>query len=233
MKRSYRYVVHLGGPLSTQVEDLMHDLSDRFGVRAALRETPSPQLPLCGPFRTREREPITTTSREVFERYEVVPYRVDGFGHHGSETIYARAVPSPRLRALRSELQSELGDISVVKTAEDPESPDECHIPIASRDIERQFDEIWEYVTEHGEFQANAYATRVSVLEEGRLLWEWDLPRRMELDPHRASLDNSWSRTNSVLDVKAADSDHEFEEPEGPGLLSRSTARLKNFLWMK
>lgn len=232
MGRSYRYVVRLGEPLSSEIQDLVRDVADRFGVRAALRNQPSPQFRLYGPYQARNPDQAAATARAVLDQYDVVPFRVEGFDHFRTETIHANVVPSPRLRALRTDLERGLDDVSRNGEMIDDSRSDGFSISIASDDIGRQFDDIWEYVIENWQLDREAYASRVTAYEDSRMLWEWDLPRGMELDPHRATNTNTWAKTNDVLEAKATESDHDFERGvDDPGPLERSADRIRDFIW--
>jgi len=230
MGRSYRNQIRLGEPLRTEVQKIKEDVAETFGVQAALREHSTPSISLLGPYNSRRPEKLKETTRETLAAFDVVPFRVTGFGHFDERVVYATVVPSPKLFALREQLATDLRPVAY-NLEDDSEGFEQFHITIAYKDIERQFDDIWSFVTENYELQREAYATRVTTLERRRMVWEWDLPRGVELRQREATTDASWRRTRAALGEQTMEFDHDFEDPnEQSGLLRRATTRLWEML---
>lgn len=200
MAAPYLNEIRLGQPLKDEIKDIIWDVSNTFDVHGAVRSRPVPHITLFGPYNTTHGKEAKRRTQNVLGQYEVVGYEIDGFGHFGNEVIYVDVKPSKALRSLRRDLSRALRPISSTYQSYDSNRYYDFHITVAFRDIQHRFDEIWAYVTNEYDPQETAYAKRVTALRRRDMMWEWDLPRGVELDTREATSSESWTATESVLE---------------------------------
>lgn len=220
MSAPYRHEIRLGGEIAAEIRELGEDVAEEFGVRTTAREQSDPHVPLFGPFDTDEQQAVKRRTQAVLDGHEVVPFRIEGFGRFGTDVLYADVVPSPALHDLRRELTQQLRPVTHNFRPRDTEVYYEFHVPIATGVAGDQFDRLREHVEEHHDLRSDEYALRVSAVRGSDMLWEWDLPRGIELRPTEATARASWLQTERALEPLADGADHEFDPPE-PGVLER------------
>lgn len=187
----------------------MRDVANRFGVRGAVNKRPVPHITLFGPHNTDEGPRAKEIVEDVCSQYDVVPYRLDGFGHFRNDVLYVDVVPSPDLRRLRRELSKRLRPISYNYPRRDRHKYHSFHITVAFRDIENQFDRIWRYVNREYSPDIDEYATRITSLRNRDMMHEYDLLRDKSLSPDEATSADSWKRTGKSLHDQTSPDDHD------------------------
>lgn len=220
MSAPYLLEVRTGGDTKARIREIVHDVANGFKVRAAAEPRPVPHITLFGPYDTDEGYEVKDTLIDVFENYDVVPYRIDGFDHFGDDVVYAKVLPSPELRQLRRELSSRLRPITYDYPEHDTDFYYEFHITIAKQ-IDGKFEDILQYLNREYTLQSNEYATRVASLEKRRMMYEYDLLRDEVLSQQQATSASSWEKTTEALRKKATPNDHEALSPKPDSALLR------------
>ncbi|HXG74403.1 MAG TPA: hypothetical protein VNK44_06265 [Candidatus Nitrosotenuis sp.] len=98
-----------------------------------------------------------------------------------------KIIPSEELKEFRYELAKKL--LNITDTTDiDKDSRDgfKFHVTIALKDIDRKFDEIWDYL-ENYKIKSDEIAYRITLLRKGRIVYEYDL-RNKRLLTRRQSL---------------------------------------------
>lgn len=221
MAAPYLNEIRTGGEIKHRLRQITHEIAEEFGVRGAVDPRPVPHVTLYGPYDTNEGHEAKRIVKDVLSGYDIVPYRIDGFGRfEENDVIYANVIPSPELRNLRRELARRLRPISRNNPRHDSDYFHDFHITVAFRDIADHFDEIWTYVQEEFDVHFDAYATRITSLHRREMMWEYDLPCDRELSPNDATSAASWERTTEVLNERKSKRDHASLSPL-PNPLSR------------
>lgn len=231
MAAPYLNEIRTGGETKRRLRKITYDVADKFGVRAAVDPRPVPHVTLFGPYNTDRGREAKRIVKDVLSNYDVVPYRISGFGRFTqAKVIYANVVPSPRLRDLRRELSRRLRPICYNYPGYDSDYFHDFHITIAYKDVTDQFDEIWGYLNDQYDLRVDEYATRVTSLRRRDMVWEYDVLRDRELRPDEATSAESWERTAELLRERESPEDHEGLVPR-PNILTRwakwSTAKLR------
>ncbi len=222
----YLIEVRTGGDLKRRLRSIIYDVADEFGVRGAVDPRPVPHITLFGPYETNRGSEVKRRLLDTFDGFDVVPYRIDGFDTFpDTKVIYANVVPSPELRSLRRSISRTLRPICEDYPRYDGSYHYDFHITVAFRDVGEQFDDIRRYVRDQYELQVDTYATRVTNLRKRSMLWEYDLPRGVELDPHTATTADSWRATNRTLDTLSSPTDH--DDLTSPCAVERIVSRWK------
>lgn len=210
MAAPYLVEVRTGGEVKQQLRSIIYDVADKFGVRGAAEPRAIPHITLFGPYNTNNGKTVQQELLNVFSNFDVVPYQIDGFGSFPeNNVIYAEVVPSPELRELRREISRNLRPLSYNYRPWDSKFFYDFHITIAFKDVsDDQFDAIWQYVTGNYDPEFDEYATRISNLRRGDMMWEYDLPAGIKMDSDEATSKSSWERTMAKLEKRTKPEDH-------------------------
>lgn len=215
MAAPYLNEIRTGGELKQRLREITYDVANEFGVRGAIDPRPVPHITLFGPYNTDEGLQAKRIVKDVLSDYDIVPYRIDGFGRFKqNNVIYAKVIPSPELRDLRRELSRRLRPISYNYQPYDSNYFYDFHITIAYKDVTDEFDDIWDYVNNEYNLRFDEYAIRVTSLRRRDMMWEYDLVQGQELRPDEATSSESWERTIKLLNEQKSASDHERLVPK-------------------
>ena len=227
MASPYLVEVRTGGEVKDHLRKIIYDVADRFDVQGAARPRAVPHITLFGPYNTDRGRDVKQTLTAILSDFDVVPYRIAGFdAFEENNVIYANVVPSPEFRRLRRRISRELRPLTYNYRQHDSDYFATPHITVAFRDIDDQFDAIWEYVTSEYEPQFDEYATRVTSLRRRDMLWEYDLLQDRVLTPEKATSRQSWERTTALLENQSGANDHNDLSPE-------PNAALRHLQWAK
>ena len=232
MSAPYLVEIRTGGDTKARLRDIIHDVANRFDVRAVAEPRAVPHITLFGSYDTNKGYEVKQTIVEVLEGYDVVPYKIDGFDHFGNDVVYAKIVPSPELRQLRRELSSELRTLCYNYRSHNSDFYHDFHITVAFKDMDKKFDDIMEYVNQRYNLQREEYATRITNLERRSMMWEYDVVRGEVLSKQEATSADSWRKTEETLQRTASQNDHEVLSPKPNSALRRYKEMAKSKLLM-
>jgi len=234
MATPYLIEVRTGGEVKQDLQNVIYDVADRFDVQGAAKPRAVPHITLFGPYNTDRGREVKETVQDVLSGFDVVPYRIEGFGRFPeNKVIYAKVIPSPELRELRRELSRQLRPLTYNYRSYDSDYFHDFHITIAFKDVDTKFDDVWQYVNEEYDLGYDEYATRITSLRRRQMLWEYDLLQGQELRPDDTTLAESWQRTTELLDERSSPEDHRrlVQNPDWlTRLLKTATARA-TFRW--
>jgi 2'-5' RNA ligase len=233
MSAPYLVEIRTGGDTKARLREIIHDVANRFDVRAVAEPRAVPHITLFGPYNTNKGYEVKQTIVDVLEGYDVVPYKIDGFDHFGNDVVYAKVVPSSELRQLRRELSSELRPLCYNYRSHDSDFYHDFHITVAFKDIDGRFDDILEYVNQRYNLQREEYATRITNLEKRSMMWEYDVVRDEVLSKQEATSADSWQKTNEALRKKTTPNDHEKLSPKPESVILRYKEIAKSKLRRK
>lgn len=202
------------------LRDIIEDVQSKFDVHGMASGHVVPHLSLFGPFAAEGYGPVLSAVRTASEPHSIVPYRLDGFGHFRSDTIYVDIATSPALRSLRRSIRDELmPNTTPLYPNRERAQHYQYHMTIAFKDISGQFAEIWDYVTNRYDPDLKTYAHRVTFLNDRRMIKEWDLLTGEYLEPDEATSQQSWQQTMDALNRKESQADHQgLEKPHRGGM---------------
>jgi 2'-5' RNA ligase len=205
----YLVEVRLMGGLKKYLKAIAYDIADEFGVQSAVDPRPVPHITLFGPYDTDRGTEARTAVRDVCSRFGLVPFRLNGFGHFRNDVIYVDIELSPELRQLRRQLAARLRPVCTQFQPYDVSKHYRFHITVAKNDIEREFGDIWSYVTDEFAPGGEQYALRVTTLRGRRILHEYDLLQDRLLSREEALSTGILSRTKDRLAERRSPNDHE------------------------
>lgn len=205
----YLVEVRLIGDLQGYLKAIAYDIADEFGVQSAVDPRPVPHITLFGPYDTDRGTEARAAVRDVCSQFDLVPFRLNGFGHFRNDVIYVDIEPSPELRQLRRQLAARLRPICTEYQPYDVSKHYRFHITVAKNDIEQEFEEIWSYVIDEFAPGGKQYALRVTTLRGRRILHEYDLLQDRLLSRDEALSTDNWDRTRDLLAERRSPNDHE------------------------
>lgn len=196
---------------------LIFDVAKKFRVRGVTRKRAVPHITLFGPFTTNNERRMVSTVASIGQRYELVPFSVNGFSHFNNwanKVIYLKIDPSDKLEELRWELSKNLRQIVNTKSNFDCQKKYSFHSTIAFKDIDNKFSKISNYIKSKEEPNIKQHLLRITILKNGKILYEYDLIQRKLLNRKEARSKFHWQRT--IQEFKSMDTgfDHEIENEE-------------------
>lgn len=171
-----------------------------------------PHITLVGPLHTYNVKLLIDTVRDVCNKYELVKFKLDGFGNFPDDVIYVRIKPSEELEKLRLELVERLEKFCKLDE-HDYDDPFEFHATLVMKDIQRKFDSIWEYLQSWAIPRMNQYVVRITILTEQRkILAEYDLLLGKILNRRDALDRKKFKKTLEKLEEKRDPQEIKFED---------------------
>ena len=178
--------------------DIIEDVRKEYNLPS--RKRPVPHITLFGPYDANQGFKVKQRTQDVLSSYSVVPFTVSGFdSFEDTNVVYADIVPSNRLQSLRRRLAGSLEPITYNQRAWDLNNTFEFHITIATN-LGDQTSSVLQYVKDEHQVEMELHATRFTALDRRRMMWEWDLPRGVELSSQEATSKESWQQTMQALE---------------------------------
>ncbi|MGB2842239.1 MAG: 2'-5' RNA ligase family protein [Halobacteriota archaeon] len=176
---------------------VIFDVARKFDVRGVTRKRPVPHITLAGPFETREIERVIRDVESVAKNYNLVNFKLKGFGYFnnpGGKVIYTGIEPSKELEELRWELAKRLMKYVELKGG-DKNMKFAFHATIAFKDIDRKFSDVLRYLKSKEKPNINQYLLRITILRNGKILYEYDLMLKRLLNRRAALSKRIWKKT--------------------------------------
>jgi len=173
------------------------EVARRFHVRGVTRKRPVPHISLAGPFETRDIKRVIRDVESVARNYNLVNFKLKGFRYFNNpvgNVIYADIEPSKELEELRWELATRLMKYVELKEG-DKNKKFPFHATIAFKDIDRKFSDIWRYLKSKEIPNINQYLLRITILRNGKILYEYDLMLKRLLNRREALSNRIWKKT--------------------------------------
>ena len=186
------------GKEKQEFRDIIEDVRNQFNLHQNKR--PVPHITIFGPYDTKQGLEVKQRTQDVLSNYSVVPFTVSGFDiFEDTNVVYADVEPSRELQSLRRELANSLESVTYNQRFWDLRDSYEFHITIATNLGDRT-SSVLQYVEAEYDIDMQLYATRFPALDRRRMMWEWDLPRGVELSSQEATSKESWQKTMRELD---------------------------------
>lgn len=177
--------------------EIIRDTRREFSIHRNRRTVP--HITLFGPYDTQQGTIVKHRKQDLLSKYNYVRYRVGGFDMFPQAgVVYASVEPSQEMRSLRRELARALIPVTYDYQEWDEDSSYDFHITIAMGQKNRCH-EILEYVRSNHDVDFEGYAKRMTALDNRKMMWEWDIPRGVELSAGEATSKRSWELTNAAL----------------------------------
>ncbi len=173
------------------------EVARRFYVRGVTRKRPVPHISLAGPFETRDIKRVIMDVESVAKNYNLVNFKLKGFRYFNNpegKVIYVDIEPSKELEELRWELATRLMKYAELKEG-DKNNKFSFHATIAFKDIDRKFPKIWKYLKSKEEPNINQHLLRITILRNGKILYEYDLMLKRLLNRREALSKRIWKKT--------------------------------------
>jgi len=206
----YLNEIRLGAEKET-FREIINDVRQTYNIRSSKR--PVPHITLFGPYNTDQGQKAKRRKQRVLREYAVVPFRVrdfDSFSENG--VVYATVEPSKTLRELRRDLVDALLPVTYNQRPWDTDDVYDFHITIETN-LGARTSDVLNYVRRSYNIDMTLYATRITALDKRRMMWEWDVPRGVELGPDDATTAHSWQQTMAALNSLTEVADNENSTP--------------------
>lgn len=187
METPYLIEIRIRGDIRDLCKKLIFDIYHKFRVRGMVRKRPVPHITLFGPFGCRSIKNVIETIKEVGQDYSKLEYQVNGFDYFElkkkflfittsrKNVIYLKINPSEELMEFRYSLAKKLLKITnSVNIDNDSKEKFHFHATLAMKDIDRKFDDIWEYLKKY-DIEKSGVSYRITLLKMGKIVCEYDL----------------------------------------------------------
>lgn len=186
------------------LKNLIYEVSRRFRVKGATRKRVVPHISLYGPFKSNQQKNVVNSIKEICQSYSLVPFDVSGFSYFNNpknKVIYADIKPSSELKNLRRDLAKKLSQFTNSKSF-DNKFDFSFHATIAFKDIDNKFSEIWKYIKSKEEPNIKQHLLRISIIKDGKILYEYDFMQRRLLNRQLSKNKSEWRKTIGILKSK-------------------------------
>jgi 2'-5' RNA ligase len=204
-----RYIIQFrfSGYAKEYLKRTIFEVARKFRVRVAAQKIIVPHITMFGPFTTNNESKVVFTLQAVSKKYHLIPFKLRGFGNFDKRVIFADIIPSEELKRFRNELSTRLTnlrDFFLIKTVKtegisDHEEHYPFHATIAFKDIGNKFDGIMEYLNNKNTPHINQILLRVTLLNNDRILCEYDFLQKRLLTRRKALNKNIWRSTVRLL----------------------------------
>src|SRR5665648_273745 len=177
---------------------LIYDIARKFNVDGVTKKRAVPHITLFGPFTTRNERQVVSTVASIGQKFGLVPFSLKDFNYFNKKTnkvIYLDIEPSHELEELRWELAKNLHPITNTRSAFDKYKKFYFHSTIAFRDIDGKFSNIVEYINTIEKPIIKQHLLRITILKNGKILYEYDLIQKRLLDRREARSKYYWKKT--------------------------------------
>ena len=179
------------------LKKVIFEVARKFHVKGVTRKRPVPHISLAGPFETRDIKRVIRDVESVAKNYNLVNFKLKGFRYFNNpegKVIYVDIEPSKELEELRWELAKRLMKYAELKEG-DKNKKFAFHATIAFKDIDRKFSDIWRYLKNKEIPNINQYLLRITILRNGKILYEFDLMLKRLLNRREALNKRIWKKT--------------------------------------
>ncbi|NJL43717.1 MAG: 2'-5' RNA ligase family protein [Nitrosarchaeum sp.] len=200
MKNMGHYLIEFRfhGYAKKYARTVIYDVARKFNVKGVTRKRAVPHITLYGPFTTRNERQVVSIVANIGRKYNLVPFKVKGFNHFNNwanKVIYLDIEPSNKLENFRWELSQALRPITNTVSTFDKDKQFSFHSTIAFKDINSKFSKIKEYIQSKEEPNINQHLLRVTILRNGKILYEYDLIQKRLLNRRDARSKFHWQKT--------------------------------------
>jgi len=199
----YLIEFRFSGKARMYLKNLIYEISNKFDVTGSTRKKPVPHISLVGPLLTKDERRLVREVFDVVKKYDPVKFSLDGFGKFSkfyflNRVVYVNIEPSQELKEMRREISKRLEEFCKMQD-HDYKDKFEFHATIAFKDINWKFGEIWKYLQKLEPPKIEQTLLRVTIVKDQKILREYDLMLRRELNRLQALDKNMMRKTIDVL----------------------------------
>lgn len=194
------------------LRDLRAAIAGNFHAKTGRRRE-VPHITIVGPCYTNDEKKLIREVQDVVKEYDMVGFRLGGFGCFPGRAVYANVLPSRDLVEMRQKLVERLGNFCRLQDHDhDPEFSAHSTLCMntnfprrAGSGIDQTFEEILKFLDSWKLQETVSYVLRVTVLGgNSRIVCEYDLILKRMLD-RKEALDRNISKNTLETFMKKRD----------------------------
>ncbi|KAK8841378.1 hypothetical protein M9Y10_026993 [Tritrichomonas musculus] len=140
----YTVVCLVNGEAATFNDNLRREVNERFNAKLS---TLPPHFTIKEGFKyDGDISDLVSTIATFCQNERARPYEIDGFGHFGKDVIFMNVELSNNAKAMHDRLIDAMSEIPYINFSEKDGKDKNFHITIASKQIKKIFDELYEFV---------------------------------------------------------------------------------------
>lgn len=142
----YTVVCLVNGEAATFNDNLRREVNERFNAKLS---TLPPHFTIKEGFKyDGDVSDLVSTIATFCQNERARPYEIDGFGHFGKDVIFMNVELSNNAKAMHDRLIDAMSEIPYINFSEKDGKDKNFHITIASKQIKKIFDELYEFVNQ-------------------------------------------------------------------------------------
>jgi len=203
---NYSVQLRLQGFAKEYAREVIYDVAKKFDVNGVTRNRVVPHISLFGNFETLNEEKIISEIVSVGRRYDLVFFRIKGFGNFPNKknkVIILEIEPSEELENLRRDICRSLPKYSTSYKPFNTNHNFRFHVTVA-KDIDYKFERIWNYIQMKEVPYINQYLLRITILKNSKILFEYDLMQQKLLNRKQALNNEGWKKTIAIFKQKTS-----------------------------
>ena len=192
------------GHTKKKIRELREIIANNYNAELGRRKE-VPHITLVGPCRTRDGKRLAREVQNVVEKYDIVSFRLDGFGMFKDRAIYVKIAPSSELIEMRNEIVKRLEGFCSLQDHD--HTPYMAHATLVmnthfhkNTDIRRKFGAIMKFLGSWKIPEIRQNVLRVTILGgDSKIVCEYDLMLKKMLSRREALSRELFGKTLSVL----------------------------------
>ena len=195
------------GHTKKKIGELRETISKNYGAQIGRRKE-VPHITLVGPCRTKDWKRLIREVQSVVEKYDIVPFRLDGFGMFEDRAVYVKIAPSSELIEMRNKIVERLEGFCNLQNHD--HGPYKAHATLVMNahfhrniDIRRKFGNIMKFLESWKIPEIRQNVLRVTILGgDSKIVCEYDLMLKKMLGRREALNRELFRKTLGVLNER-------------------------------
>jgi calcineurin-like phosphoesterase family protein/2'-5' RNA ligase len=196
-----RYLIEFRffGQVKQEMRSLIYAVDRKFRLHKTNRRRPVPHITLAGPFRTDREQRLVRDFKRLCRESDLMRFRIGGYGTFDeTSVVFVDIAASQELDAFRWRLSQTLKPYCEL-TKHDLEKDFAYHATIAMKIPPSKFKSIKTYVLNQKPVDRNHILTRVALLKNSRILYEYDFLQKKLLTRDQALSREYGRKTRALL----------------------------------
>ncbi len=189
----YYIEIRYFGKAKKQIKGLINEVDNKFNLKKYHKV---PHITLIQPFATNKQKLLVSDFKKICSKQKLMKFTVDGIGVFPFFVVFLKVKPNKELVEFRKKL---LNKIKSYCRVNDINRPYKLHTTIALRMGLIKFFRIWFYLKQKPRIIFTNNIMRVTLLKEGKILYEYDFLSRRLLNRKQAKSSKILSKTFKKL----------------------------------
>ncbi len=189
IKSSYYIEIRYFGKAKHQIKRIINDVDNKFRLKKSRKV---PHITVIQPFTTKKQKWLVSDFKKICSKQKLMKFTIDGIGVFPFHVVFAKVNPDEELLKFRKNLLKSIKSYCFVKDIERSYKP---HTTFALNMGFFNFFNIWFYLRSKSKLVFTNNVMRVTLLKDGKILYEYDFLKRKLLNRRQALSKKGLSQT--------------------------------------